>query len=319
VNGEQRSERGTGVPLEAVGVWALFAVVALEITVTYARIPAHELYHVSSGGLTGGFGRALVFLNFPVALAAIGVVLVVYGRLDSRRERLLAALSIVLSAVLAWPGVVDQADLDPKPVNALPALGVVLAVVLTLLAASRHGLSPLARAGRRWRIPVAVIALALALPWLAAELGFYLGEVPGLGRLFLTGELRSQPGDPVLHPAVHHGHHHGMDGTLLVLTALLLAPTVSAVSRRLRPVLVAYLALMFCYGAGNIANDDWLEQVVKRGWTSWQIPGVTVPSVNGGWGVILLAALVVWLVWRYTGLDDRRPTPPARAPATTPK
>jgi len=27
----------------------------------------------------------------------------------------------------------------------------------------------------------------------------------------------------------------------------------------------AYLALMLCYGAGNVANDFWLEHVLKRG------------------------------------------------------
>jgi hypothetical protein len=287
-------------------VWCLFAVVALEILVTYSRIPAQELYHVSHGGLGGGLGRVLVFLNFPLALAAIGVVLVVYGWLEGRVWRGLAALSIVLCAVVAWPGVVDQADLDAKAINAVPAVGAVLALALTTLAMREHGASPLVRAGARWRVPMAAVGLVVALPWLAADLGFFLDRVPGLGRLFLTGDLRSQPGDSTLHPAVHHGHHHGMDGTLLVLTALLLAPAVSAAVRRLQPVLAGYLALMFCYGVGNIANDAWLEQVVKRGWTTWEVPGVTVPRVNGGWGVILLAALIIWLVWRWAASRDRQ-------------
>jgi hypothetical protein len=316
--GDGDTRGGDGVPLELAWVWLLFAVVAVAIVATYARIPAHQLYHVSRGGLAGGFGRASVFLNFPVALAAIGVVLVVYGRLVGGRRRGLALLSLALCAVVAWPGVVEQADLDAKPVNALPALGVALALALMLLAARDRGFAPLVRTGR-WRIPVAAIALALSLPWIAAELGFYLDGVPVLGRLFLTDELRSQPGDPQLHPAVHHGHHHGMDGALLVVTALLLVPTVRGVSRRLRPVLAGYVALMFCYGVGNLANDAWLEQVVKRGWTSWEIPGVTVPRVNGGWGVILLAALIVWLVWRLIASEDRSPAPPAQAGATTPE
>jgi hypothetical protein len=51
---------------------------------------------------------------------------------------------------------------------------------------------------------------------------------------------------------------------------------------------------MLCYGAGNIANDFWLEQVVKRGWTAWQIPAVTTPDANGGWVVIVVAAGLVW-------------------------
>ena len=48
--------------------------------VTYSRIRPEELYHVSRSGLAGGLGRALVFLNFPAALAAIAIVLLVADR-----------------------------------------------------------------------------------------------------------------------------------------------------------------------------------------------------------------------------------------------
>lgn len=292
------SRRRTALPVEVVGVWLLYAVVAVEIAVTYSRIPASELYHVSRSGLAGGFGRALVFLNFPVALAAIGVALVLLQLLAGRLERALAIVSIALCAVVAWPGVVEQADLDPKAVNVVPALGVAIVLALTVLVARSRGVSDPGRERARGRIILAALTLVIALPWMAAELGFYVDGVPLFGRLFLSGELASQPGVPGLHRAVHHGHHHGMDGALLALTALLLAPTVAAVAGRLRPVLAGFVALMFCYGIGNLANDAWLEQVVKRGWISWEVPDVTVPDVSGGWGVILLAALAMWLVWR---------------------
>ncbi len=295
-------------PRELVVVWLLFAVVVLEITVTYARVSPHELYHVSGSGVSGGLGRGLVFLNFPTALVAIAVDIVLYPWLATRLERGVAGLSIVLAAVVAWPGVVEQADLDPKWVNAVPAIGSALALVLTAVVA-RRGLGALGRSVARSRALVAVAALVVSSPWLAADLGFFLDGVPLLGRLALTGALRTQPGDPVPHPAVHHGHHHGMDGTLLVLTALLLAPVAIELRRRRRGVLIAYLSLMFCYGVGNIVNDAWLEQVVKRGWTAWQVPGVTTPALNGGWLVIVLAALVAWLTWLYVltrRTSDRR-------------
>lgn len=292
-----------GVPAELGLVWLVLAAVAVEITVTYARLPPADLYHVSGSGLGGGLGRALVFLNFPSALVVIAVDLILYQWLEGRSVRLLAVLSGLLCAVVVWPGVVEQSDLDPKLVNALPAAGVVLGLALTVVAARARGVSPVARSDRRWRIPAAALTLVLALPWLAAELGFYLDDVPLVGRLFLTGELRGQPGDPVLRPAVHRGHHHGMDGALLVLTVLLLVAVVPRITGARRAALSAYLALMVCYGAGNVANDDWLEQVVKRGWTTWQVPGVTTPKVDWGWGVILLAALVIWLGWRRRLVD----------------
>ena len=88
-----------------------------------------------------------------------------------------------------------------------------------------------------------------------------------------------------------------MDGLLLVLGALLLSRVVFEVARPvLRVASAAYLALMFCYGIGNIANDFWLEQVVKRGWTTWQIPNVLDPRVTVAWAIIVVAAAGIWTV-----------------------
>ena len=67
-------------------------------------------------------------------------------------------------------------------------------------------------------------------------------------------------------------------------------------SRRTRRALTAYLALLLTYGLGNVANDFWLEQVVKRGSTGWQIPSVTEPRLTPAWGVVVLAAGVLCLV-----------------------
>jgi hypothetical protein len=91
-----------------------------------------------------------------------------------------------------------------------------------------------------------------------------------------------------------------MSGVLLVLSALLLSRLVPPIATKwLRGLLAAYLALMLCYGAGVFANDFWLEQVVKRGWTDWSIPNVNNPTVGGGWAVILAATLALWCttVW----------------------
>jgi hypothetical protein len=271
------------LPREVVAVWLLFAVVAVEILVTYSRLPARELYHVTGSGLSGGASRALVFSNFPTALVAIAVL----ALLAERTSTAWAIVGMALCAAVFWPGVVDQADLDAKPVNVLSALGVLIAIALTAIAA-RHGTAWSGRrAGDRVRLAAVAAALVVGLPWLAAELGFFLTGVPGLRWLFLTGRYAS-----ALPPAVHHGHHHGMDGVLLVLTALLLSRLPSGVFAR------AYLSLMFAYGVGNIANDFWLEQVVRRGWTNWQLPSVLEPRVTWGWGAVLLGAALVFSLSR---------------------
>ena len=286
--------RATSLPAEVLGVWLLFAVVAVEILVTYARIPARELYHVSGNGLAGGASRALVFVNFPTALAAIAILGVIYGRLP-RGLRAAALFAGVLCAAVFWPGVVSQANLDAKPVNAIAAVGVLLTLLLTVAVARAGGVSGLHRRSRDGvRIAAAVVLLVVAAPWVAADLGFFLNGVPVLGSIFHTA--RPYPDLFPFAPTVHHGHHHGMDGYLLVLTALLLSRTLG--EARHRGALTAYLALMLCYGLGNMLNDLWIEQVWKRGWAGWQIPSVLEPRPTVAWAVLLASAAAIWAVAR---------------------
>src|SRR5262249_45880132 len=249
-------QRVLTIPVGAV--WALFLLVAVEIVVTYARLPASELYHVTGTGLAAGFGRALVFVNFPVALAALPLAVLVADQL--RENRIALGVSIVaagLCAVVFWPGVVDQGNLDAKAINVLPAAGVVMTVVL----AGAVGVFALPA---RVDVVLGVILVGLLIlisPWVAADLGFFLDRVPLLGSLFLSGKVVGG------HPAVHHGHHHGMDGFLLVVAALATIPALRrAHSPRLVVFVTVYLGLEIAYGLANIANDAWLEQVVKRGW-----------------------------------------------------
>jgi hypothetical protein len=273
-------------PVEPQLVWALFALVAVAVLVTYTRLPARDISAVSATGLAAGPGRALVFLNYPTALAALGVLAVVAPQL-SLRERFAAALAAVLCAVVFWPGVVHTNNLDAQWINAAPALGVGMACALSIGKPQPLGRAP----GDRARVAFAAALVLLALPWEAAELGISFGGVPVLGQIFQTNELRHQPGLPGLHPAVHNGFHHGLGGTLLVISALLL-------TRLLRPgrmysVAAGLLALMIAYGLVNIANDAWLEQVVKRGWTDHAIPSVLYPAANWGWAAIVVLAVVL--------------------------
>lgn len=257
---------------EPLAVWLLYGVVALEILVTYSRLPAEELYHVSGSGLVGGASRAVVFLNFPVALAAIAVA-------AAAPRRPLTVVGALLCLPIFWPGVVRQSDLDARWVNAPCVVGVTLVCAATAdLRVSSD------RRGDRLRVAIAALVVIAGLPWFAAELGFYF---PG--------------------PHVHHGHHHGMDGVLLVLTALLLSRLPSG------PVARAYLALMFTYGLGNIANDFWGEQVVRRGWTSWNVPSVLEPRLTWAWLVVVVAALGVWALSLPRSRAAARTRLPSRA------
>jgi hypothetical protein len=285
-------------------VWGLFAAVGLAISSTYWRLPPEELYTVSEEGLALAAGRLLVFLNYPVSLAAIAVAWLAAERIGERWAMWAAAVATVLCAVTAWPDVVDQNDLDAKAINAVPAIGVAIAFVLSVRAPwERVRRLPLDAV----RIAVGVAVWVVALVWLAAVLGFYFP-----GDVFLGEELR-RGGDGRLHPAVHLGDHEGLDAALLVTAALVLS--------RYRPrfgVLVL-LGLAFVYGLAVEWRDFWFEQVVKRDWTSWTPPQVLTPSLSVRWTVlVILAVLVAVAVRRLEG--PRRPggDPPRTAPSPPP-
>jgi hypothetical protein len=301
-------ERRPGLT-ESLIVWALFAVVSAEVLATYARIPPDDLYHTSGTGLEAGASRVLVFVGYPVSIVAIALAAIAAARLGTRQAGLAAAVAAVLCATIGFPDVIDQADLDARPVNALAGAGVAIALALTLPALVREGLGPSPPLGRAdlLRVAAAAALLLAALPWVFAELGFYVSDVPVLGRIFIAEEIKPSAGaEPSLH-AVHLGRHHGMDGVLLAISALVL----SRVPRQMRSrtgaaALTAYLSLMLVYGLANALQDFWTEQLVKRGTVSVTIPSLIRPAASWAWLAIVGTTLVICLVvFRVARVDPR--------------
>lgn len=301
---------GRGFPLEVLVVWSLFFADAIAMFVTYSRLPPGQLYHVSGSGIEGGASRVVVFANYSTALAAIPIIAIAAERLSRRWTTIVAIVALVMTAAAFWPGVVDQSDLDARPVNAIAATGVLLALALTAVALLRLPDRSFARRQPAdWlRGAVAIVAVLLGLPWIAADLGLYLDGVPGLRDVYQTGKLTWET--PMLHrlfPTVHHGHHHGLDAVLLLLAALVLSRVVPSV--RLRPLRIAlgsYLALIVAYALANMANDAWDEQVVKRGWTDWLIPDVVQPKLSAAWALIVAGAVVLYAGARWWRFRLRR-------------
>jgi hypothetical protein len=286
--------------LEAWVVWLLFGLTAVAVFETYWRLPPRETWKVTNEGFVGGAGRAFVFLSFSAALTAVSMLPILVDRLDDRRADLAGLLAFVLCATVAYPGVQTESDLDPKWANLPAVLGVATAVALTFWASLRGRPEPVrtSRAGDRARLAVGAISLFFAAPYIAAELGFFLDGVPVLGSIFETGKVLPEPGAGYSHAAVHHGHHHGMDGFLLAVTALLLSRLVGGIRRPvLRALTAAYLSLMLVYGLTNQVEDLWIEQIVKRGWTAWQIPNVLHPTASLAWAAMVLAAAFVYVAF----------------------
>jgi TolB protein len=297
----------TGEPLL---VWALYGLTAAAIFATYARTPVADLYHVSGSGPAAAAGRVLVALNWSTALAAIGTLIFAADR-GGRGTRVAAAASLALCGAILWPGVVEEVDLDAKWSNAIAATGVLLAFALSVRGARPIAFAAWTRADV-WRCVLAGLVLVVSLPWIAAMLGLDVGSVPGLGSISYAEQLWAPLGEPRLHEAVHPGAHHGLDGMLLVLTALLLSRRLGALhGARLRWAARLYCGAMLAYGLANVINDAWYEQLVKRDVVRWAFPAMIEPAPTTAWALLLVAVgLLAVLVFR--------PGPPTRSLTISP-
>ena len=268
---------------EAFVIWVAWGVVGVTVWVTYARLPADELYNVSGTGVLAGAGRTLVYLDWPVALAAVALSVVAAERLLAgpltRAGRsatvAAAAVAIGLCATIGLPGVLDPNDLDARPANVPAAAGVLLALVLTFAALRVRGWGRWERPTRGDLIALAVapVAVVLAIPWILAGIGVQTSD------------------------AVHLGNHEGIDGVLLAATAFALRRPLRRMRRTpLRPLLGAYLALIATYGLAVAADDFWMEQLQRRGTVSHGLPYVLKPGPRPAWAALLAVACVAYAV-----------------------
>ena len=289
---------------EALAVWSSLAVLCALAWITYARLPARDFYNVTGTGVRAGASRVLVLLGWPISIIAVALLAVAVDRLladDSLGfggRRLVVAcawVSFGLCLTIAWPGVVNQDDLDAKPSNALAAIGVGLAFALTLWALAHGGVgrSPGRVVGDRAAVALVAVLLVAGIPWLFAHVGVYVGDVPGLRAIFMSKTILPEEGHPHLH-AVHLGNHEGLDGILIVATALALSRQLGLMRpTRLRTILAGYLAVALCYGLGVAIQDAWHEQLVKRGWLHTQFPNVIRPGLTFAWGGLVVCAVLV--------------------------
>src|SRR5206468_1982945 len=170
-----------------------------------------------------------------VALTAVAADRLLTGPIPARARTATigaSAAAIALCATIALPGVLDPNDLDGRTANVPAALGVLLALIVSLAAVRARGTGarvPLTRGDRLALAAVPVVVVA-AVPWILAGVGVYTGDVPVLEDVYVSKTVVSTPGEPQVR-AVHLGNHEGIDGILLAATAFALRRAL----RRMRP------------------------------------------------------------------------------------
>jgi hypothetical protein len=284
--------------------------------VTYARLPARELYQVSNPGIDTALKRGLAFAGFPAAPVAIAVAWLLAEQLSRRAVTLAAVAATILGSAVFWPGAVDEADPDARPVSVLALIGVVAVIILTLAVARSFGVRRprVHLREERARVLVTGVVFLVEIPWIAAVIGVSLDHVPVLNSMYLSDSFVDQPGVPGLHPAVHAGLHHGLCGALLVTSSIWLSRRLGGMrSVRHRRLLAGYFSLLIAYGGANALQDFWLEQIVKRDLLGWQFPYMLQPKANWAFAVIVAAAALVYVTLLRRGALDRAPQLPERA------
>lgn len=140
-------------------------------------------------------------------------------------------------------------------------------------------------------------------------LGLGTGSVPRLDSVFYAEQMWAPLGQARLHHAVHPGSHHGLDGVLLALTALLLSRRIGSLKGRwLRRAARLYCAAMLAYGLANILNDVWYEQLVKRGTLRWSVPSMILPAPTVAWALLVLVVVVLYVFVFRDGARTRSVT-----------
>ena len=298
VNQPQGAQPSPGVG-ELAWSWLVYLSVIPVALVTYTRLPPLSTYHFDATGFVdGGLSRTLTELNYPVAMAAIPMAAIAYGRLGGRRAGAVALTAVALCLVAFVPGVVSVSDLTARWINAPAAVGCALALALSIAAIRTAGghVSPQRAPWDTVRLVLGVAVLVWSVPWLFAVFGSYASDAPLIGSIYRAHQ--PTPGEPAL-ASVHFGLHEGLAGSQMVLAALLISRTLYTIGGypRIRTATSLYLGLMFAYGGIVCLNDGWNEQLVKRGTVDFQLPYLLTPKFEVGWGLLLLAAVATHLLW----------------------
>ncbi len=211
--------------------WSLSIFTIVADFFVYWIFPSYDLYDPEMGGtLMGGVYKAVITAAKLIPISLIVTLLIL-------RDRKVARLNLKDAKV-------ESAKSIPSSTE-----------------------KKLRRSGRTSiRLAIFIAATIICLPWIFAIVGVYISDIPGLNLIYLGRQPYARENN---YPSVHLGEHHGWDGYLFtvmaLLSSILLDNRYNLRNQLGRSIIAGGCAFFALYAFFAIPEDFLNEQLIKRG------------------------------------------------------
>jgi len=140
---------------------------------------------------------------------------------------------------------------------------------------------------------IIVITLLISMPWIFANSGMFVSDVPVLGNIYLAKQ------DFNGHSSVHLGSHHGYKGFTFFLLMILVFTTVKYLYNKKTKIVAGLVCCyLLAWGFYNMFQDFFTEQIFKRGLVNFTFPNATTYFQISFPLAVISGVLIYTFVWR---------------------
>ena len=140
---------------------------------------------------------------------------------------------------------------------------------------------------------VLALTLLIGIPWIFANSGMFVSDVPVLGNIYLAKQTFEG------HPAVHLGSHHGYKGFTFFLLMILVFTTVKYLhNKKIKIIAGLVCCYLLAWGFYNMFQDFFTEQIFKRDLVNFTFPNATANFSISFSLAVISSILIYTFVWR---------------------
>ena len=297
-------------------------VIAILLTHTFAN--ANDMVHEPSnhyGSLVNAFNKYLTELDGAYQLVTVIIILVIAYTFIQYDEAFPNKGKIQIAWLIAVIGVLLlQIEIAFNLTGILPPilgiLNFIFALILLLIAYYLQKTSmnykiyqEMITSPHYLEYSLLGLVTFLSLPWIFAQLGFYISDFPILGIIFWARQSTLQEPEPKYPNAVHIGTHHGTEGFLVIvflwIAVMWILPAI--VDHRVRQTLGAITGFGFGHAIYNAVEDFLTEQIYKRGWMDFRLPSGTTPGLNLQYVIILIIGIIIYFFYLRKRINPSQP------------